>query len=71
MKTFKIGCDDPPYLARIIFCEMIQDDVLGETGYGIAPTQDDENHPDIVVDLEANTVSVRRLKPVPFKEYIK
>jgi hypothetical protein len=27
---------DEQYLARIIFCEMIQSDVLGETGFGIS-----------------------------------
>ena len=27
--------DDAQYLARIIFCEMIKDDVEGLTGYGI------------------------------------
>lgn len=27
--------DDSEYLARIIFCEMVKDDVAGETGYGI------------------------------------
>lgn len=29
--------DDPTYLTRIIFSEMIQDAVLSETGYGIEP----------------------------------
>lgn len=28
---------DESYLARIIFSEMIQGDILGTTGYGIAP----------------------------------
>lgn len=28
--------DDPSYLTRIIFCEMIKDDVLGTTGNGIS-----------------------------------
>ena len=27
--------NDGEYLARIIFCEMIKDDIDGETGYGI------------------------------------
>lgn len=30
---------DATYLTRIIFSEMIQSDVLGETGYGIEPMQ--------------------------------
>lgn len=30
--------DDGPYLARIIFCEMIKNNVSGTTGYGISST---------------------------------
>lgn len=33
--------DDPEYLARIIFCEMIRGDVLGTEGYGIGVDQTD------------------------------
>lgn len=29
--------DDPTYLTRIIFSEMIQDDIMNTTGYGIEP----------------------------------
>lgn len=28
---------DTPYLARIIFCELVKNSVDGETGYGISP----------------------------------
>ena len=49
--------DDPPYLARIIFSEMIQDEVLEETGYGIAPYVMDDEFPTIEVDLENRTVN--------------
>ena len=35
--------DDPSYLARIIFCEMMGDDIKGETGFGI----DTSEHGDI------------------------
>lgn len=40
---------DPSYLSRIIFSEMIKDDLMGETGYGISPTRDDYDRPDIVI----------------------
>ena len=42
--------DDPPYLARIIFSEMIQDEVLDTTGYGIAPYVMDDEFPTIEID---------------------
>jgi hypothetical protein len=48
--------DDPAYLARIIFCEMVRDDVEGSTGFGIAPWETDPEYPTIAVDLEAQTV---------------
>ena len=31
--------DDPEYLARIIFCEMVKSDLMDETGYGIGSNQ--------------------------------
>lgn len=47
--------DDSAYLARIIFSELIKDDVLGETGFGIALDIVDNEHPLLVVDF-ANKV---------------
>ena len=57
--------NDPSYLARIIFCEMVQDDVLGVTGYGLAPYEMDPEFPSIKVDLENRTVD-----GVEFEEFI-
>ena len=48
--------DDPAYLARIIFSEMIKDDVLDTAGYGIAPYVVDDEYPTIEVDLRSRTV---------------
>lgn len=56
---------DEAYLARIIFSEMIQRDVLAETGYGIAPYRPDEEHPDVVIDAKAQTAN-----GVPFEDFI-
>lgn len=42
--------NDNSYLTRIIFCEMVRNDIDGETGYGISPTIGDNEHPIIVVD---------------------
>lgn len=58
--------DDESYLARIIFSEMIKDDVLELTGYGIAPYPiDDKQYPTITVNLEHQTVD-----DVPFHKYV-
>ena len=57
--------DDPPYLARIIFSEMIQDEVLDTAGYGIAPYVMDDEFPTIEVDLEKQTVG-----GVPFEQFV-
>lgn len=43
--------DDGPYLARIIFCEMVAGDVHGTTGYGIALSPPDNEHAILVVDV--------------------
>jgi len=56
--------DDPPYLARIIFSEMIQDEVMDTLGYGIAPYVMDDEFPTIAVDLRQRTVN-----GVPFQEF--
>ena len=34
--------DDPSYLARIVFSEMIKDQVMETTGFGIAPHEIDD-----------------------------
>jgi hypothetical protein len=57
--------DDPPYLARIIFSEMIQDEVLDTIGYGIAPYVMDDEFPTIEVDLRKRTVNGS-----PFTEFV-
>ncbi|QDP57889.1 MAG: hypothetical protein Unbinned1693contig1002_33 [Prokaryotic dsDNA virus sp.] len=47
--------NDPSYLTRIIFCEMVKDDVEGSTGYGISSTAGDGGT-DIIVDVAKQTV---------------
>lgn len=53
--------DDPPYLTRIIFSEMIKEDVMGETGYGISATPTDmgDGGRVVCVDIQAGTVHLR------------
>jgi hypothetical protein len=63
--------DDPPYLCRIIFCEMLrrgekgvlspekQIEELGdETGFGIDVRECDPQNPTIVVDTAKQTVTI-------------
>lgn len=66
---------DPPYLARIIFSQMMLDEsggILSQTlealtGFGIAPyLMDDSDNDTIIVDLENQTVGDK-----PFAEYAK
>ena len=49
--------DDDQYLARIIFCEMIKNDVDGETGYGISAECGDGD--DRIVDVDTATQQIR------------
>lgn len=61
--------NDTPYLSRIIFSEMIQDDVLDETGYGISTYICDNEHDIIYIDPESNTVSIGD-RQWSFKDYV-
>jgi hypothetical protein len=49
--------DDVQYLTRIIFSEMIQDDVLSETGFGISAECEDGG--DRIVDVDTATQKIR------------
>jgi hypothetical protein len=65
--------DDPAYLTRILFCEMlrmggnnIQETVMGETGYGIATYIPDNSHDIMFVNPFKQTVN-----GVPFEKFLK
>ena len=49
--------NDVQYLTRIIFCEMIKDDVEGKTGYGISAEVGDGD--DRIVDVDTSTQQIR------------
>lgn len=51
--------DDEPYLARIIFSELIKNDVEGLTGYGLSTQICDNEHDLLVVDMKKKHVRVR------------
>lgn len=54
--------NDPSYLARIIFSEMIVGDVLGETGYGISsqPTDTGDGFRVVHVNVRSGFVSLEQ-----------
>ena len=51
LKRGKSRWDDEPYLNRIIFSEMIKDNPMGETGFGITPYVTDGDDRLLVVDF--------------------
>jgi hypothetical protein len=57
--------DDPAYLARIIFAEMMHEDISGLAGLGIAPYETDPEFPTIAVDVQDQTVD-----GLPFSAFI-
>lgn len=61
---------DPAYLARAIFSQMIKDDIMEETGFGISASPCGEQDRDIVVDIDAQTVSGRG-RSVSFATFVK
>ena len=67
----KLRWDDVEYLTRIIFCEMIKEDVAGETGFGIGTKEHRDNeHPIVIVDTDTQTVRIGKTKKT-FQEFIK
>lgn len=50
---------DGPYLSRMIFCELVKNDVGESTGYGIAPYICDNEHAILYVHHESQSVSLR------------
>jgi len=49
--------DDPEYLARIIFCEMVRGDEAGETGYGIGTNMHGDIEYLVTVDCKKRTIT--------------
>jgi len=52
--------NDPNYLARIIFCEMVKGQEDGETGFGISSRITDNEHPILIVDCRKQVVKIRK-----------
>ena len=68
--------NDEEYLTRIIFCEMVKDDIGGETGFGIGNSQHGDIEYLITVDCEKQTVTELKIysqkeKTISFKDCLK
>ena len=61
---------DESYLNRIIFSEMIKDELMDNTGYGISLYPPDNSHELLIVDHSNNTVSLVD-KTWSFEDFIK
>lgn len=63
---------DGPYLARMIFCQMIGTDVAGTTGFGISTYVNDNEHHYLVVDITNQRVCITAVgKPKDLRERLK
>lgn len=66
--------DDPQYLARIVFCQMISGDTDGTTGYGISAAVGDGANHIVDIDTKAGAVTLKAYGessgPTPFIEYV-
>ena len=63
--------DDEEYLTRIIFCEMVKDELMEETGFGIGTLEHvDLNHQLLIVDVKKQIIRVDE-KEWTFKEFCK
>ena len=49
--------DDGPYLSRMIFCEMVKDDVGGELGYGISSSECD-HYVSVNIHIKNETIEI-------------
>ena len=62
--------DDLSYLARIVFCDMVEGEERELTGFGISVTPQEGHDRIIDVDIAAQTVTFPRRAAVSFKEFI-
>jgi hypothetical protein len=53
---------DPEYLTRIIFCEMVKDDINGETGFGIGKQEHGDIEYLVTVDCKKKTITERKVR---------
>ena len=69
MQRGKERWNDPSYLARIIFCEMVQGREKELTGFGISVSPPDGRDRVITVDTDEQTVQMPNRPPVSFADF--
>lgn len=69
LKRGKDRWGDDPYLNRILFCELVKDDVLEDTGYGIDTVMGDGGT-ELYVDHQKQTVEYEG-ESYSFERFIK
>lgn len=71
LKRGKSRWNDGPYLARILFCEMVGGDTSSTTGFGISSTRCDGGT-DITINVDEQTVldEDESETPIPFQDYV-
>lgn len=62
--------DDEPYLGRIIFCELVQDDWKGLTGLGLTTYETDGGRRVLRVNVKRQEVRCRN-QAWPFEEFVR
>lgn len=62
---------DESYLSRIIFCEMVKDEIEENTGYGLSTYRGDYEYSDLVVNMKDLTVTNRDGNVLSFDDFIR
>lgn len=61
--------NDEPYLSRIIFSEMVKDQIEEDTGYGLSTYRTDWEYDDLIVDVKSQRVNGRG-EGMSFDEFV-
>lgn len=61
--------DDETYCARILVSQIIGIDWNSETGYGLSPYITDNQHPDLIVNLMDQTITLNDHPPITYAQY--
>lgn len=62
---------DGQYLGRMIFSEMIQENIMGSTGYGISSNLHDGDDRILTVDVDNQTIQYnKKREKIPFEVFL-
>lgn len=63
--------EDFPYLARIIFCQMVAGHEMETTGFGISQLPCEASYKDLTIDVDRGIVSTKGSEPMSFAAFIR